>query len=90
MKSVQELMFEKDEKLLDALENSNVVFRYELRFLSSDESQAVHRVEVKKLNLQDVIRHLRQGDSVLITPEFQEDINRKKEPSKSPWYFAHS
>jgi hypothetical protein len=87
MKSVQALMLE-EEKVSEVMEESNLVLRYEVQFLGSNE-QAVHKVEVRSINLQDIIRHLRQGDSVLITPKFQEDLHKNKNQHQGPWYFMH-
>jgi hypothetical protein len=85
MKSVQAWMLE-EEKVSEVMEESDLVLRYELQFLSNNE-QTVHKVEVKGVNFQDIIRHLRQGDSVLITPKFQEDLHNNKGKDQRPWYF---
>jgi hypothetical protein len=85
MKSVQALMLE-EERPSEVKEDSDLVLRYELQFLGDDE-RAVHKVEVRSINFQDIIRHLRQGDSVLITPKSQGDLHKKKNPDQGPWYF---
>jgi hypothetical protein len=69
------------------VEGSNPVLGYELQFLSNDKT--LHKVEVRSLNFQDVIRHLRQGEAVLITPKLQENLEKKKQYQGS-WYFTHS
>jgi hypothetical protein len=62
---------------------------YTLQFLSENESQTVHKVEVRRVNFQDIMRHLRQGDSVLIRPNFQADSDKMKKRDQTLWYFAH-
>jgi hypothetical protein len=85
MKGVQALMLG-EEKVSEVNEDSDLVLRYELHFLGNNE-QAVHKVEVTRINFQDIIRHLRQGDSVLIIPKFQEDLHKIKTQDQGPWYF---
>ena len=89
MKSVQALVLEEEEKMPKAIENSSLVLRYELQFLSNDDSQTVHKVEVGRVNFQDIMRHLRQFDSVLITPKLQENLTKKQRQNRMPWYFTH-
>ncbi len=84
---MRSLMYEEEEKVSEAGEGSNLVLGYELQFLSKDESLTVHKVEVRSVNFQDVIRHLRQGDSVLITPKL-EDADKKRKQYQAPWYFT--
>jgi hypothetical protein len=89
MKSVQALIREEEGKIPKTVEHSSPVLRYELQFLSKDDSQTVHKVEVRSVDFHDVIRHLRQGDSVLITPKLQENLTKKQRQNCTPWYFAH-
>jgi hypothetical protein len=64
---------------------------FRLRFLGDDGSQLTHKVEVRNINFQDLMRHLRHGESVLITPKFRENslTNTKKQEDRTPWYFTH-
>jgi hypothetical protein len=87
MKSMQALILEEEEKVPEVTEGSDLVIGYELQYLSNTESQSVHKVEVKTINFQDLFRHLRQGDTVLITPKLH--LHRKKKQDQAPWYFAH-
>jgi hypothetical protein len=87
MKNVQALMLDEEKKGPEIIEGSDLVIGYELQYLSSDRGQGVHKVEVRTLNFQDLTRHLRQGDSVLITPELH--LHMKRERDQAPWYFAH-
>jgi hypothetical protein len=89
MKSVQALILEEEGKIPDAAEYSRLVPRYELQFLSNDDSQTVHKVEVRRVNFQDIMRHLGQGNSVLITPKLQENSTKKQRQDRTPWYFTH-
>lgn len=89
MKIVQALILEEEGKIPKAIENSSLVLRYELQFLSNDDNQSVHKVEVRSVDFHDVIRHLRQGDSVLITPKLQENSRGRQRQDRTPWYFRH-
>ena len=80
-------MLEEEEKVPEVTEGSDLVIGYELQYLSNNESQSVRKVKVRTINFQDVFRHLRQGDSVLITPKLH--LHRVKKEDKAPWYFAH-
>jgi hypothetical protein len=73
------------------MEKANLVSGFRLRFLGKDESQMVHKVEVRKINFQDLMRHLLRGESVLITPKLKENSSEdaKKLEDRTPWYFAH-
>jgi len=80
-------MLDEEEKGSEVTEGSDLVIGYELQYLSNDGSQGVHKVEVRTINFQDLIRHLRQGDPVLITPKLH--LHRKKRQDQAPWYFVH-
>ena len=68
---------------------TNSVGGFKLLFLNGDKS--IHQVEVKKINFQDLMRHLQQGESVLITPKLKEDFLaiKKAHEEQAPWYFIH-
>jgi hypothetical protein len=83
------LILREEENLSKAAESPNPVLGYKLQFLSNNETQTVHKVEVKSINLQDVMRHLWRGDSVLITPKLREGLQISKKQNKVPWYFTH-
>jgi hypothetical protein len=84
------LMFGEEEGSLSKVaERTNPVLGYRLQFLSNNETQTVHKVEVKSINLQDIMRHLCRGDSVLITPKLREELHTGKKQNKVPWYFTH-
>jgi hypothetical protein len=63
------------------------VMKFKLVFRSDD--RKVHEVEVKNINLQDLRRHLQNGESVNIVPEFTDGITDNKEKDRHPWYFIH-
>ncbi len=86
LKNLHEMVLEKDDGP-SVVEDLCPVLGYELQFLSSNET--IHKVDVRSVNFQDVIRHLRHGEAVLITPRLQENPDRKK-PSRGSWYFTHS
>jgi len=89
MKSVQALIIDEEGKVPKATERSNLALRYELQFLSNDGSQAVRKVKVRSIDFYDVIRHLREGDSVLITPKLQENSAQRQRHNCTSWYFTH-
>lgn len=74
------------------MEKANPVSGFRLRFLGKDESKMIHKVEVRNINFQDLIRHLRCGESVFITPRLKENFseNAKKREGRTLWYFAHT
>jgi hypothetical protein len=90
MKSVQEFILEEEGTTPKTIENCGLVLRYELQFFDNEDSQIVHKVEVRNVDFHDVVRHLQQGDSVLITPKFQENSTRKLRQNRTPWYFTHT
>jgi len=90
MKSVQALILEEEGKTPKTMEHCDPVIRYDLQFLINDGSHTVHKVEVRNVDFHDVIRHLRQGDSVVITPKLQENLTKKQRQDRSTWYFAHT
>jgi hypothetical protein len=89
MKNVRALILEEEGKIPKDMEHSSLVLRYELQFFTNDDSQAVHKVEVRSVDFYDIIRHLRQGESVLITPKLQENLTKKQRRDHTPWYFIH-
>ncbi len=73
------------------MEKADPVSGFKLRFLGNGESRLIHKVEVRNINVQDLIRHLRHGESVLITPKFREDslTSMEKHRNRTHWYFTH-
>jgi hypothetical protein len=65
------------------------IWGFKLLFLNGDKS--VHQVEVRKINFQDLMRHLQNGESVLITPKLKEQslTTKKLREGQAPWYFTH-
>ena len=75
------------------MEKANPLRWFKLSFLDkSSNGCQVHRVEVRNINIQDIMRHLQHGESVLITPKLQEDsaIDAKKQKDQTIWYFTHT
>jgi hypothetical protein len=89
MKTAQIFMLDSEGKVPKTEVNPYPIARYELQFLNNDGSHTAHKVEVKNMNFQDIIRHLNQGDSVLITPRLREDLDRM-ERDRGSWYFTHA
>jgi hypothetical protein len=84
------LMHEEEEGTKpEIIETPSSLHGYTLQFVSENENQTVRKVEVRRVNFQDIMRHLRQGDSVLIRPKFHEDSDKTKKRDQAPWYFAH-
>ncbi len=87
------LKYEEDEKELElsekVIEKINVIQGFKLLFLNGNKT--IHQVEVRKINFQDLMRHLKQGDSILITPKLQKDFpaTLKNREEQAPWYFTH-
>jgi hypothetical protein len=61
--------------------------KFKLIFRKDD--RMVHEVEIKNINLQDLRRHLQDGESVNIVPEFPDDSVNNEKKDHSPWYFIH-
>lgn len=83
------LEVEKDDKLEKRIEETNSILKFQLSFLG--ENQRIHKVEVKNINFQDLMRHFQHGESVLITPKFLENRSTPtgKQEHEAPWYFTH-
>lgn len=79
------------EELLEKVVPPSTMLRFRLLFLNNNENGTVQKVEVKNLNFQDLMRHLRRGESVFITPKLLGDSSKemKKQEDRSPWYFTH-
>jgi DNA-directed RNA polymerase beta' subunit len=66
------------------------VARFRLEYLNNGENKATHKVEVRNINFLDLMRHLKKGESVLITPEpLKDSLMQIKNQKQTPWYFAH-
>ena len=94
MKRVLVLEEEKPSMWEKVMEKANPLRGFKLSFLCklSNGCQEVHRVEVRNINIQDIMRHLQHGESVLITPKLQEDsaIDAKRQKDQTSWYFTHT
>ena len=72
-------------------EKANLVSGFRLRFMDKDENQIIHKVEVRKINFQDLMSHLRHGESVLITPKLLESsLKNANKKDQGSWYFVHT
>jgi len=83
---LEEEEMEDSEKLVM---ETNSIWGFKLLFLNGDKS--IHQVEVRKINFQDLMRHLQNGESVLITPKLKEQslTTKKLHEEQAPWYFTH-
>jgi hypothetical protein len=90
MKRVSLLEEERGNMWKKTMEKANLVSGFKLRFLGKYENKMIHKVEVRNINLQDLMRHLRSGESILITPKFRENssTDAQKQEDRTPWYFA--
>ena len=79
------------EELMEKVVSTSTVLRFRLLFLNNSENKTIHKVEVRNLNFQDMIRHLQRGESVLIIPKLLGNPSKhtKKHENQNPWYFAH-
>lgn len=78
------------EKLAEKAFPKSSVVRFRLAYLNNSENQAIHKVGVRNINFLDLMRHLKKGESVLITPELLKDsLTQIKNQNQTPWYFAH-
>lgn len=71
-----------------AMEKANTFLGFRLGFLDKTESQVIHKVEVRNINFQDLMRHLQRGELIFITPTFQEDFSAhtRKYVNRDSWY----
>lgn len=78
------------EELMENAVKASPVLRFRLLFLDGNKDRAIHKVDVKNLNFQDLMRHLQRGESVLIIPKLLENSleTAEKGDDQSPWYFA--
>lgn len=74
-----------------AMEKADPILGFKLRFLDTNENQVIHKVEVRNINFQDVMRHLQRGESVLITAKLPGNslVHSKKHADLKLWYIAH-
>ncbi len=79
------------EELLEKIVQPSATLRFRLLYLNSNGNGTLQKVEVKNLNFQDLMRHLRRGESIFITPKLPGDTLKevKKLEDRSPWYFSH-
>ena len=71
------------------MENTTHVVGFSLVFLGNH-GRPIRKTEMRRINFQDVMRHLQRGDSILITPKLlgsSEAYANKQE--QAPWYFSH-
>jgi hypothetical protein len=77
------------EKFMRNVNPTSAALRFMLLYLSNDDNQTIHKVEVRNKNFQDLTRHLQRGESVFITPELLEKSSKhmKNKKDLAPWYF---
>lgn len=78
------------EELMEKVVSTPTVLRFRLLFLNNNENKTIHKVEVRNLNFQDLMRHLQRGESVFIVPKFLGNSlkHTEKQEDRTPWYFA--
>jgi len=79
------------EKFMRNVTLTSAALRFMLLYLNNDDNQTIHKVEVRNVNFQDLMRHLQRGESVFITPELLGNSSKhtKKQKDRTPWYFPH-
>lgn len=79
------------EELMGKVAPKSAVLRFRLLFLNNKENKTIHKVEVKNLNFQDLMRHLQRGESVFIIPKLLGDSSKdmEKQEDRTLWYFTH-
>jgi hypothetical protein len=90
---MKRMVMQNDEEgiIPELMDDSTSILGYKLEYLNVNQSQIIHKVEVRNINIQDIVRHLRRGESVLITPKLQENSNVKtRNKAHSSWYFTHT
>lgn len=65
------------------------ILKFRVLFMNNDDSHRIQKVEVRNINFLDLMRHLKRGESVCITPELLgESLNHQKE-DRTPWHIDH-
>lgn len=79
------------EELMEKMVSTPTVLRFRLLFLNNNANKTIHKVEIRNLNFQDLMRHLQRGESVLIIPKLLRNSSKhmKNHEDPTPWYFAH-
>lgn len=78
------------EELMEKMVPTSTVRRFRLLFQNHNENKTIHKVEVRNLNFQDLMRHLQRGESVFIIPKLLGNSSKHtKQEDRTPWYFAH-
>lgn len=77
------------EELMEKIVPTSTVLRFRLLFLNDNENKTIHKVEVRNINFQDLIRHLKRGESVFIIPKLLGNSSKhaKKQEDQTLWYF---
>jgi hypothetical protein len=85
------LMLEEAKEVPEMTEDSGLtVLGYRLEFLNENATRILHRLDVRSINLQDLTRHLKHRESVLIRPKLRErHVVKAKGRSQETWYIAH-
>ena len=66
--------------------------RFQLFFLKDDEDQSVKVEEVEEIDLREVEKRLKQGESIFITRKLKQKLNTSlvaMEDAAEPWYLPH-
>lgn len=73
------------------MEKVDPILGFKVKFLGTNQNQMIHKVDVRNINFQDVMRHLQHGESVVITPKLlnNSSLNTKKQTKVDLWYIAH-
>jgi hypothetical protein len=79
------------EELMEKVVPTSTVLRFRLLFINNNENKTIHKVEVRNLNFQDLMRHLQRGESVFIIPKLLGNSSKhmKNHEDRTPWYVAH-
>lgn len=80
---------EREEDISEPIADSMPILGYTLEYLDANQPQIIQKVQVRNVNIQDILRHLQQGDSVLITPKIGNLQTNIGNQAQSSLYFAH-
>lgn len=98
MNRVEEMLISEEEtgkmpeELMEKVVPASAVLRFRLLFLKNGENKTIHKVEVRSINFRDLMRHLKRGESVFITPKLLRSSSKhaKIQEDQTLCYFAHA
>jgi hypothetical protein len=80
------------EGMMQAPAPSEASLRFQIFFLTNDQSESVEVLETNTIDFEEILKRLTMGDSVFIKCKKQEMLesrSRANEEENKPWYFNH-